>query len=167
MFLINKFDLENLTEEQLQILGNFSKLYSDIKAMKAAEKIRENERLLHPNAKPKVEKSNEILDITTDFDVSTNSPGSRLLHQAGANSRLSVNDRPESTLKFENLNKSIKIQLNSLQATSSEVMTLLKSGKISNLVGLIKHFQQETLTEINNRTQQRHLNNLRKKHQKL
>ena len=38
MFLINKFDLENLTEEQLQILGNFSKLYSDLKAMKAAEK---------------------------------------------------------------------------------------------------------------------------------
>lgn len=78
-----------------------------------------------------------------------------------------MNDRSGANSKFDNLNNSIKLQLTSLQATSTEVVTLLKSGKINNLVGLIKYFQQETLTEINNRSQQRHLNNLRKKHQKL
>ena len=59
-----------------------------------------------------------------------------------ANSKLShQNERPSSNVKnFEMLNNSIKSQLTNLQSTSQEVLSLLKSGKISNLVGLIKYF---------------------------
>jgi hypothetical protein len=43
MYLINKFDLEYMTEDQLQVLANFSKLFGDIKSKQAAERAREAE----------------------------------------------------------------------------------------------------------------------------
>jgi hypothetical protein len=36
--------------------------------------------------------------------------------------------------------------------TNEEALKLLKEGKISNLVGLIKYYQQESLREINVKT---------------